>query len=109
MGCALLTIAPLLSLCTLGWPGRPGRILACAIPDTAHPGTEVDAHVSARVPDPGSQQSADAGSGIGSSEVTTLAIEPGAVDPGSDGRVPVIFPGYVLPDDGFEDTAHAGS
>ena len=108
-GCALLTLAPLLSLCTLGWTGRPGRVLACAIPETAHPGTEVSARISVPVPNPGSQQSAESASPIGSSDVATLAIEPVVAVPGSDGRVPVIFPGYVLPDDGFEDKAHAGS
>ncbi len=30
-GCALLALAPLVSACTLGWSGRPARVLACSI------------------------------------------------------------------------------
>jgi len=29
--------------------------------------------------------------------------------PVADGEVPVIFPGYVLPDDNLEEAAHEGS
>jgi hypothetical protein len=40
--------------------------------------------------------------------VMVLAIEPaGVIDGDADG--PVVFPGYLLPDDTFEDVSHEGS
>jgi hypothetical protein len=46
---------------------------------------------------------------IASPGVFMRSIEPAMAVPPADAEVPVIFPGYVLPDDTFEDTAHAGS
>jgi len=46
---------------------------------------------------------------IGSSGVVVLSIEPAVSAPGTGTEVPVIFPGYVLPDDSLEGPAHEGS
>ena len=38
-----------------------------------------------------------------------LSIEPAVVAPESGSEIPVILPGYVLPDDSLEESSHAGS
>jgi hypothetical protein len=53
-------------------------------------------------------QSADAPSRLPQDVV--LSIEPAtAAAAGVDNQVPVIVPGYVLPDDSFEEPGHEGS
>jgi len=106
-GCALLTLAPLVSLCTLGWPNRPNRILACSISDVLE--TAGDPHGFVDPHDQNRQQSGRTGPPIGSTGAVVLSIEPSGSAPGADSGVPVIFPGYVLPDDGLEGSAHEGS
>jgi hypothetical protein len=39
----------------------------------------------------------------------SISIEPAATTPVVDAESPVIFPGYLLPDDDSEEPAHAGS
>jgi len=106
-GCALLALAPLVSLCTLGWSNRPSRIVACSISDAleaaAVPHGFADRH------DQRPQRGVPTGPPIGSAGVVVLSIEPAVSAPGADTVAPVIFPGYVLPDDGLEDRAHEGS
>ncbi len=46
---------------------------------------------------------------IDSRGVVMLSSEPAAVAAGSAAETPVIFPGYVLPDDTREDLMHEGS
>jgi hypothetical protein len=46
---------------------------------------------------------------VGSSGVVVLSIEPAALGPAAEATVPVIFPGYVLPDDSREGFTHEGS
>jgi hypothetical protein len=42
--------------------------------------------------------------------VITITIEPSAgLTAPVDAETPVVFPGYLLPDDGVEEPAHAGS
>jgi len=106
-GCAVLTLAPLVSLCTLGWSNRPSRILACSISDALE--TATGPHDLADRHDQRPQRGLRTGPPIGSAGVVVLSIEPVASAPGADTVVPVIFPGYVLPDDGLEDRAHEGS
>jgi hypothetical protein len=104
-GCALLTLAPLLAACTLGWSGRPARVLSCSIaeataPDQVFDGSELPREPSNRTPRPGAGQPG----------VVVLSIEPAAaIAPGTETAIPVIFPGYVLPVDGLEDSTHEGS
>ena len=38
-----------------------------------------------------------------------ISIEPVGLAPYADAESPVVFPGYLLPDDGCEEPAHAGS
>jgi hypothetical protein len=106
-GCALLTLAPLVSLCTLGWSSRPSRILACSISDPTDPA--VVSQDSAGLHDLSGQKSVRTASPFGSSGADVLSAEPAAVGSGVDSVVPVILPGYILPDDGLEDGAHEGS
>jgi hypothetical protein len=39
----------------------------------------------------------------------SISIEPAVLAPYADAESPVVFPGYLLPDDGCEEKAHAGS
>jgi hypothetical protein len=39
----------------------------------------------------------------------SISIEPAGLAPYADAESPVVFPGYLLPDDGCEEKAHAGS
>jgi hypothetical protein len=41
--------------------------------------------------------------------VVVLSIESVAGAPAADAEVPIVFPGYVLPDDSLEEPAHEGS
>jgi hypothetical protein len=46
---------------------------------------------------------------IDSSRAIVLFIEPAATASGAEPAAPVVFPGYVLPDDSLEDRSHEGS
>ena len=107
-GCALIALVPLVSACTLGWSNRPERIVACAIPDPlqSQGATDRDGFFENRPP---ARESREGQSEIASSGAVVLSIEPAAVAPGSAAENPVIFPGYVLPDDSREDSLHEGS
>jgi hypothetical protein len=39
----------------------------------------------------------------------SISIEPAVLAPHAEAESPVVFPGYLLPDDGREEPAHAGS
>ena len=41
--------------------------------------------------------------------VVVLSSEPASAARGADTQVPVVFPGYVLPDDSLEEPTHEGS
>jgi hypothetical protein len=104
-GCALLALAPLLAASTLSWSGRSARVLACSIAEATAPDQGFDASALPRKP-----SSRAAEPPVGLPGVIVLTIEPAAATaPGTDTAVPVIFPGYVLPVDGLEDTTHEGS
>jgi hypothetical protein len=45
----------------------------------------------------------------GSRPTISISIEPAALAPYAEAESPVVFPGYLLPDDGGEEPAHAGS
>jgi hypothetical protein len=92
-GCALLFMAPVVSACTMGWSSRANRFVACA----------VAADQRLLGPDAGRATT------TASPGVFVRSTEPAIAAPAAEAGVPVIFPGYVLPDDTFEDTAHAGS
>jgi hypothetical protein len=102
-GCALMVLMPIVSACTMGWSNRPSRIVACSIVDTTAenriPAVAADRD---RVSEPGSQAP-------GESAAVALSTEPAPLVRGNDTEVPVVFPGYLLPDDSLEDSAHEGS
>lgn len=105
-GCALLALVPIGSAFTLGWSNRPDRIVACSIPDPLSSQNTTDddritvAVALAREGQPG--PSASPG-------VVVLSVDTPAVAAGTPADAPVIFPGYVLPDDSREDSLHEGS
>jgi hypothetical protein len=80
----------------MGWSSRANRVVACAIPDA-----------------PADQAASGQGDGHNGAAALPRAvlrsIEPVIAIPAAAVEIPVVFPGYVLPDDTFEDTAHAGS
>jgi len=103
-GCALLALIPLVSACTIGWSGQPGRVVACSIADTAADSRSLSASAPRdRAIEPGND------SLRGANGAVVLSGEPGPHVPGNDPEVPVVFPGFLLPDDGVEDGSHEGS
>src|SRR5262245_25568665 len=88
VGCTMLMAGPLLLASLLLWGGRPNISMASARPS-------IDAACvedSVRTPP------------------VSLTIDPSALTPfAADIEPPVVLPGYLLPDDGCEESAHAGS
>jgi len=103
-GCALLVIVTLVSAGSFGWSSRPARALTCSIADaTAGDWAEASAV------DPPYATSLTEVPAVGSSKVVVLSIEPAGLPARGGTEVPVVFPGYVLPDDSLEGSAHEGS
>jgi hypothetical protein len=105
-GYVLLALVPIASACTLGWSNRPDRILACSISGPHQTTADSD----------GSVDAPRLGVGYHSQEPTiaspgaiVLSIDPTVAIPRTVPEAPVIFPGYVLPDDSREDSVHEGS
>jgi hypothetical protein len=103
-GCAILALAPLLSAYRMDWSGRPGRVLACSIAEATAPGQPLE-----RGADRREAFGQSALPPVSSAGVVVISIEPAVAAPGTDTKVPVVFPGYVLPDDSREETTHEGS
>jgi hypothetical protein len=103
-GCALLVLAPLFSACTLGWSTGPVRVLACSINEAR--AADRDPTLTANGSELPARPEIPA---VDSRGVVVLSIEPAAMSPATDSDVPVIFPGYVLPDDSLEGSTHEGS
>ncbi len=104
-GCALLALAPLLSACTVGWSGRPARVLACSIAEATAPDRERRRRCRSRVTPAASRRCL----AVSPPGVVVLSSGAAATTPGTDTEVPVVFPGYVLPDDSLEESTHEGS
>lgn len=92
-GYTLLMASPLLLASLLLWGGRPTVSMA-----------------SARTPE-AEARDCDAKDLAAASRPPTisLSIEPSGLTPIVEVESPVVLPGYLLPDDGCEDTHHAGS
>jgi hypothetical protein len=90
-----LFMAPVVSACTMGWSSRANRVVACSIADAPADGSS-------------SGQPGDQATALPSPRVVVRSIEPALAPPTGRADVPVVFPGYVLPDDNFEDRAHEG-
>jgi hypothetical protein len=108
-GCTLLALVPIVSACTLGWSSRPDRIVACSIPEPLQTESTTDrGGFTGRLP-VAQEDSPVAQAAIASRGNVIFSSEPSVIAPGSAGEPPVIFPGYVLPDDSREDVLHEGS
>ncbi|WP_154673637.1 hypothetical protein [Singulisphaera acidiphila] len=92
-GYTLLMASPLLLASLLLWGGRPTVSMASARPPVveARDCDAKDLAASSRPP------------------AISISIEPYALTPYEEVESPVVLPGYLLPDDGCEDTHHAGS
>jgi hypothetical protein len=102
-GCAIMVLMPIVSACTMGWSSRPNRVVACSIADTTAEKNHLAASADrVRASEPGTD-------GLGATGAVVLSTEPAGLVPGNDTEVPVVFPGYLLPDDSLEDSAHEGS
>ena len=105
-GCALLALMPLVSACTIGLV-EPAQLGSSRVRSPKRP----------------AETSNLAGNALRATErlepgTDAVEVRPGrscfrsnrpALAPGNDTEVPVVFPGYVLPDDSLEDSTHEGS
>jgi hypothetical protein len=103
-GCAFLLLAPLVGACNLGWSSGRDRVLACSVPDLMKTRGRQNDRASATVLAGRSEMAA-----LISAGAAGRSIEPPATPTGPDNDVPVIFSGFVLPDDSLEDSTHEGS
>lgn len=92
-GYTLLMASPLLLASLMLWGGRPTVSMASARPQVAED-RDCDAKDLAAASRP---------------PAISISIEPYALTPYVEVESPVVLPGYLLPDDGCEDTHHAGS
>jgi hypothetical protein len=99
-------MAPLVSACTVGWSSRPDRALTCSIAEATAPERS---GVAGGEAGPGHFGVECASAADLSSGVVVLSVEPAVLAPACDTETPVVFPGYVLPDDSLEGRAHEGS
>jgi hypothetical protein len=106
-GCTLLAFLPLVCVCTLGWLSRSNQVLAASISNETA-GSHVQLAVHDRI-DRAELASATVADPFGLPSAFVLTIEPAVVAPGLDREVPVVLPGYVLPDDSLEESSHEGS
>jgi hypothetical protein len=86
---ALAAAAPLFLVATMLWAVQPPRTLASAAPGKL--ATDKDDRGTLRPPS------------------ISISIEPTILTPYAEVEPPVVFPGYLLPDDGREEPANAGS
>jgi hypothetical protein len=105
-GCAMIALAPIVSVCTLGWSSRPERIVACSIADPINSSTNGGDSIGDPKPAYASSSAQPAFAGFGA---VVLSSESADAAPGSAADAAVIIPGYVLPDDSREDSLHEGS
>jgi hypothetical protein len=105
-GWALLSLVPLLGAGTLDWGSLRSRVLALPVSialATNRDRAEVAAAIAPELP------AGEPVSPTNAPPVVVLSIEPALGAPVSDAEIPVVFPGYLLPDDSLEEPAHEGS
>jgi hypothetical protein len=101
-GLWILVLASMGGTFAMGWMTRgSGPLDLRLLTDTAH---GHHARGPSRAPE-GLERPADGPQG----EADTIAIGPAIGAPVADAEVPVVFPGYLLPDDSREEPAHEGS
>jgi hypothetical protein len=98
----ILALASMGGTFTMGWMTRASGSLDLRVLTASalghHTGGPSRAPEGLERPDDGTRGEAD-----------TIAIGPGLGAPVADAEVPVVFPGYLLPDDSREEPAHEGS
>lgn len=114
-GWSLLVLASMAATFTMGWTTRGSGVPRLASPRAVAFGRdEGRGWFSARS---GSRPTADAAAygdtesdanADADADLDAIAIRPDIGPPIADAEVPVIFPGYVLPDDRREEPTHAG-
>ena len=106
-GCALLAFLPFVCVCTLGWQSRSSQLLAASISNELA-GSQVQ-HAAQDRRDHARSTNSSVVEPIGLPSFAVLSIDPAALAPGPAMEVPVVLPGYLLPDDSLEESSHAGS
>jgi hypothetical protein len=105
----LLVLVPLVGSVGAGWSNWSSRAIGRPVavtPAGTRDGDDRAGAVPLRASRPDDASWAGA---PGRLPVVVLSIESVAGAPASDAEVPIVFPGYVLPDDSLEEPAHEGS
>jgi hypothetical protein len=102
-GCSLLILISMAGTFTMGWTTRGGSPRPPVLSTTARVG---DAETPLLTP--GSRERPSVRPAL-EAEGDAFAIGPALGAPVADAEIPVVFPGYVLPDDNREEPAHEGS
>ncbi len=106
-GWSLLVLALMAGTFTMGWTTRGSGAPRLAVRARAAYGR--DAALTSFACEIGARPSADAPAGGDlATDADAVAIRPDLGPPIADAEVPVVFPGYVLPDDRREEPAHEG-
>jgi hypothetical protein len=106
----VLTLAALAGVCALGGSSRGYQRLGLPVLSMVVQAAQGEDLNGARTPDRPEGNGRAAEPTIPAPSVAVLSIEPTTpAAPGVDAEVPVVFPGYVLPDDSLEVPAHEGS
>ena len=87
----MMLAAPLVSAPLWIWGEWSSTVPGAARPEPAHAAEGTDLAVAHHPP------------------VISISIEPATGVTGAEAEPPVVFPGYLLPDDDSEEPAHAGS
>jgi hypothetical protein len=102
----MLVLAAMAGTFTMGWTTRGGASPRLPLLRTAAPGL-----------DPGElapalgegERLSDAAPAVAEAATDAFATGPALGAPVADAEVPVVFPGYLLPDNNREEPAHEGS
>jgi hypothetical protein len=97
----------MVSAWVLGWSGRVNRPFTLPSLSTIARAEQSDVPPTAHEAEQPDVEKGDAS--IRTPPTVMLSIEPTAAVSGGDTEVSVVLPGYVLPDDSFQEPAHEGS
>jgi hypothetical protein len=100
-GWSLLALASMAGTFAMGWTTRGASF---RLPVLRASSFDRDAGALAAADGDGERPAGDP-----AGEADAIAIGPALAAPVADAEVPVVFPGYVLPDDSREEPAHEGS
>jgi hypothetical protein len=102
----LLSLAPLVGAGSMGWASLSSRTTDRSLLRTLRQSLGRD-QVARSIE--GQEPLEVTGTLIGEPPTVVLSIEPASSTSSSETDAPVVFPGYLLPDDSFEEPAHEGS